>query len=213
MKQFNKKQSRPYGADPPSGRARKIQAGHSLLQTWKASLIRRWQAKQPVLRMVLIFALVMGLYYAATLSSFFRHRLFPAYLRLNAEGAAAILNVLGQPTIVSGTTVSAGGFGIDVHRGCDGIEPSVLFAALLLAFPCPFARKIPGIVIGTVLLLTINLVRIVSLFLIGLYFPRTFHLMHADVWQAMFIVLAIAFCVLSLRWATRSSRPAAHVPV
>ena len=158
--------------------------------------------------MVLIFGLVMGLYYAATLTPFFKHKLFPSYLRANAEAAAVILNVLGHPTIVSGRTVSAGGFAIDVSRGCDGIEPSVLFAALLLAFPCPLARKIPGILIGTLLLLAINLVRIASLFLIGLHFPQTFHLMHADVWQVVFILLAIVFCVLSLRWAIRANVPA-----
>jgi exosortase/archaeosortase family protein len=61
------------------------------------------------------------------------------------------------------------------------------------------------------LLLILNLVRIVSLFLIGVYSPRIFALTHIDVWQALFIFLAVLLWILWLLWATRSqvlTRPA-----
>ncbi len=59
-------------------------------------------------------------------------------------------------------------------------------------------------IIGALLLLALNLVRIVSLFLIGVYSPRIFALMHIDVWQALFIFFAVLFWILWLLWATRS---------
>jgi exosortase/archaeosortase family protein len=61
------------------------------------------------------------------------------------------------------------------------------------------------------LLLILNLVRIVSLFLIGVYFHRIFDLTHIDVWQALFIFLAVLLWILWLLWETRSqvlTRPA-----
>gem|GEM_PF-5404655 len=45
---------------------------------------------------------------------------------------------------------------------------------MLLAFPAPLNRKIPGIILGIALLLSLNLLRITSLYLVGVHFPRFF---------------------------------------
>jgi exosortase/archaeosortase family protein len=102
----------------------------------------------------------------------FSSNAFPSYLRWNARVSNVMLNWLGQVTTVTGSSIFSGRFSIDVRRGCDAIEPSVLFLSGVLAFPSPFLRKLPGIVIGTLVLLAVNLVRIVSLFLTGVYYPK-----------------------------------------
>ncbi|GAG21353.1 unnamed protein product [marine sediment metagenome] len=59
-------------------------------------------------------------------------------------------------------------------------------------------------IIGCSLLLVLNLVRIVTLYLTGLYYRSLFDMMHLDVWQAAFIVLAILFWAGWASWVGRA---------
>jgi exosortase/archaeosortase family protein len=52
----------------------------------------------------------------------------------------------------------------------------------------------------------INLLRIVSLFFVGVYYPNAFNMIHEGVWQAAFVVLAIVFWAVWVQWATRKDR-------
>lgn len=93
---------------------------------------------------------------------------------------------------------------MQIVRGCDAIEPTAAFAAAVLASPVSLWTKLPGILVGTLILLFVNLVRLVSLFLIGVHWPRALDVMHEDLWQAAFIVLAIVLWAIWVQWATRS---------
>ena len=57
--------------------------------------------------------------------------------------------------------------------------------------------------LGTLFLLLLNVVRIVSLYYSGAYYPRMFDVLHIDLWQPMFILLPL---VLWLMWVRRSLR-------
>jgi len=152
---------------------------------------------------VFLFALFMALFYAAGATSFVKDKIFPPYLRFNAVASGWILGLFEDRILVSGQSIS-GRFALTIERGCDAIEPSALFLAGVLAFPAPFLRKIPGMLIGTVCLMVINLVRIVSLYYVGVYFShQTFEIMHVNVWQALFIMLAILFWVLWALWSLK----------
>lgn len=146
--------------------------------------------------------MLIGLFALACSTTFMRDTVFPSYLRVNARMSGAILGVLEDSVTVSGQSIR-GRYNLTIERGCDAIEPSALFLAGVLAFPAAAMSKIPGILIGTFCLMAINLVRIVSLFYVGIHKPEWFHVMHVDVWQALFIFLAILFWVLWALWATR----------
>ena len=197
-----KKFPQQFPQSPSFGRPHAVgTVGASFARRLTERTIVWYRAKNPVLMFVLVFVVLMGIYYGATLSPFFHQTFFPGYLRWNARVSNVFLNWLGQATTVAGSSIFSSHFSIDVRRGCDAIEPSVLFVSAVLAFPSPFLRKIPGILIGTVVLLAINLVRIVTLFLTGVFYPKAFHAMHADVWQILFILLAVIFWALWIRWA------------
>lgn len=158
------------------------------------------------LRFLFIFATCMGLYYLSTLTFLVRDRFFPAYLRLNASLSGSILVAMGQDVSVAGNTISTtstGAGAIKIERGCDAIEPSALFLAAVLASPVAFRAKLLAGLWGVSALLLVNLVRIVSLFLIKVYYPSLFQTMHLDVWQVVFILAAILLWGL---WASRMSR-------
>lgn len=167
--------------------------------------VRRWvRAKRPVLGFVLLFAILMGFFYSITFIPYVSNRVFPAYMRFNAQASVVILNVFGEGADTRGTMVTSPRFSVDIQHGCDAIEPSALFIAAVLAFPASMYSKLPGLLLGTVALGLVNLIRIVTLFYTGIYYPRGFESMHVDVWQPIFILLALVFWVMWAWWATRS---------
>ena len=54
----------------------------------------------------------------------------------------------------------------------------------------------------------LNLFRIVSLFFVGAYFPKVFHMVHVDGWQALFILITLFLWIAWARWALRGAQPA-----
>jgi exosortase/archaeosortase family protein len=104
---------------------------------------------------------------------------------------------------VSGYSISSPRYSLTIARGCDAFEPCALFASGVLAFPAPWLSKIPGVLIGVLSIMALNITRIVTLFYVGVYWPKIFHIMHVDVWQTLFILFAIVFWTL---WALRATR-------
>ncbi len=169
-------------------------------------------AKRPVLGFVVLFATLMVAFYAVTLYvSVVDKKILPAYMRANASASAAILNLFGEGATARGTAVTSSRYSVDIRHGCDAIEPSALFLAAVLAFPASFRSKLPGLLIGTLVLAMINLVRIVSLFYTGIYWNKWFEVMHRDVWQPVFILLALTFWVIWAWWSASVPTPKSNV--
>ena len=166
------------------------------------------RGKRAVFRFVGLFAVLMVLFQLASATSFVRDTVFPTYLRFNAQVSGTILRLFENSVVVSGQSIR-GRYSLTIERGCDAIEPSALFLAGVLAFPAAIMAKLPGMLIGTLVLMVLNLVRIISLFYVGVYYPSLFHIMHVDVWQSAFVFLAILFWILWALWATREGVPKA----
>jgi exosortase H (IPTLxxWG-CTERM-specific) len=164
----------------------------------------RPHGKHPILRFVVLFGVCMGIIYALTATSYFDKKGWVPYLNLNARLSGSILEFLGRDVTVSGRSISSAGASIQVERGCDAIHPSALFVSAILAAPASLRRKIFGMLVGTTLLMMINLIRIITLFYVRLHRPDLFELMHAEVWQALFIFLAILLWIVWALWATRT---------
>lgn len=154
--------------------------------------------KNPALRFMSIVILLIALFYAFYIT-LYENRIEAWITHWNAAISSAILNVLGYGTAVSEANIM-GKFSINIKRGCDAIEPMALLSAIILAFPTTLKRKLPGVLIGIVALAILNIIRIVSLYLTGLYAPGIFDLMHLQVWQVLFILAALIYCAIWLRW-------------
>lgn len=190
----------------PHDRQRKRPAG----QTSASGRSSWFHAKRPILQFVLVLALLMGVFYAGTMTSVFQDHFYPAYLRLNAQVSAAILRVFGDDARTVGTAIQSSRCSVQIKRGCEAIEPSVLFAAAVVAFPAPWRRRLIGAAAGVLTLAVINLVRVVSLYYVRVYFPRVFETMHAEVWQPAFIALALVLWIVWALWATGRKKPRNH---
>lgn len=170
-------------------------------------------ANRPILRFVGVFALAIGMFFAVMATSTMRHRVFPAYLRANAVGSAAVLRVFGRDARAEGNAVVAPGCSLQIEKGCDAVDPTALLLAAMLAFPAPLRSKLGGMVLGTLALAAINFARIVLLFYVQLYWPDWFHVMHVDVFQVAFIALALIFWLAWAMWSTRDRKRKPDVDV
>lgn len=158
---------------------------------------------RPIFRFVIVFGACVALFYLLSATAVFREGVFPWYLRANARASSAILNLFGQGTRADGNGLSSSRFAIQVERGCDAVEPTVLFLAAVIASPVARSAKPAGLILGTMALALVNLVRIMALFLTGIYWPSAFELMHVDVWQAIFIFLSLLFWITWALWALK----------
>lgn len=167
--------------------------------------LRGWfERNRSDLRFLLIFGVCMVVYYLITLLPAVRDGFFPSYLRLNAQVTAAVLRTFGEDVKADDQAmISEAGPSIKLERGCDAVEPSALFVSAVLASPVPILSRLLAAAAGSVVLMLLNLVRVGSLYLVRVYYPDAFETMHLDVWQALFIFLAI---VLWAVWASRMAR-------
>lgn len=170
------------------------------------------RAKRPVLRFVLVLVVLMVAFNVSFLYWISEGRFFEGYLALNADAGAAILNAFGENARAMGTHLSSSRYALDIKRGCDGLQASVFFAIAVIASPCGVAMlaRLPVIIVGTSFLLVFNLVRIVSLYYTGIYFPDLFDIMHVDVWQPVFIFLPLFLWAMWARSVERRSTVRSH---
>ena len=171
-----------------------------------AGLTPKWH-KHPALRFLILFVPVICVFYLIWLTPWFRENILQGILRFNAIVGAGVLALLGQGTTSDGTRIEGTKFLLDIKRGCDAVEPAALFSAAVLAFPVPGGKRAAGILAGVACLIVLNVFRIVSLYFVGAYFPKVFHMVHVDVWQALFILITLFLWIAWARWALRGARP------
>jgi len=164
------------------------------------------------LRFLVIFALLMGVYYLLTTTNTMKTQFFPWYLRFNATLAAGTLSTFGYDGVeAKGTALTSKHGSISVERGCDAVEPTALFAAAVLASPMAFATKLPAVLAGALILAVVNVLRIISLFLSAAHWKEAFDILHLDVWQAVFIFLALLLWLVWVSWAVKRQKRLARV--
>jgi exosortase H (IPTLxxWG-CTERM-specific) len=156
-----------------------------------------------MLRFLGIFLATVAVYYALALSPWVDAKVLYPVMKVSARGTSALLNLMGVKTTVEGVVVRGADYSVAVRRGCDPLEPIVLFGAGVMAFPAPWRRKLPALVVASAFLFGMNVVRIVSLYLLGSNKSSMLETIHLLCWPAFFIICALALWVLWLRWIQR----------
>ena len=119
--------------------------------------------------------------------------------------SGAILRSIGQDVTTNGTIIRGGMFGVDIKNGCNAVEAVAFLAAAILAFEAPIALRIIGAIAGSIILELLNVVRIVTLFLLGKYHRDLFDMFHLAVWQSVMFGVAV---LIFLIWTSRATRHA-----
>ncbi|MCH7596352.1 MAG: archaeosortase/exosortase family protein [Planctomycetes bacterium] len=164
---------------------------------------RRGGGKLPVFRFVLVMVILLIAFNVFFYGWFSKSDIFDGYLSINADVSAVILGFLGERGVtVEDSVIMSPRFSLGIKRGCDAIQPAVFFAFFVAASPVRASRrrKAKAIAIGIALILLINLVRLVSLFYVGILWKSAFEWVHIEFWQMVFIALPIVFWLV---WARR----------
>jgi exosortase H (IPTLxxWG-CTERM-specific) len=117
-----------------------------------------------------------------------------------AQVSGWILNVFGQHVALHGTVIKSERFAVNIRNGCNGVEAMLIFFSAVLAFPAGWRARLIGLGLGLAALQGINLIRVVALFLTGVYWPRLFEASHTVVWQSIVILCSVLLWIL---WASR----------
>ncbi len=153
-------------------------------------------------------ALVAGLL-AAFAASIDRSPGLAAMFAPLTEGLARIvthlLTWLGQsPQRDLATVAHSSGFAYQIDFACTGIVLASLLGAAIVATPAPRWARLIGLAIAIPFVLLLNLIRLVSLFWIGVHYPQIFPWAHSPVGEFLMLASAVAFL---LGWMRRTNRP------
>ena len=156
--------------------------------------ISRTSLKAVALRALLCVGVVALLVWMSNVGGVMSHIQF-AY----ARATGLVLGLLGEQVMVSGNLVQTPEFGISVVTACTGIFLTGLFIAAVIALPARLRSTLSGIGLGVLILGVLNVVRLVSLYYIGVHWPSFLDTAHLIVWQSLFILVAV---VTWLCWAS-----------
>jgi exosortase H (IPTLxxWG-CTERM-specific) len=156
--------------------------------------------KNPALFFAGLVALQLVLFYLIYRNEWIEQEVFVPLLNFYALLGGKLLALMAFAPSVSGDMISSAEFAVSIKKGCDAAEPMAIFIAGIIAFPAKFRDKLAGLGVGLVILFFLNIIRIVTLFIVGVYFPDFFESMHLAVWQVAFIIVAIVLWFLWLKY-------------
>lgn len=135
-------------------------------------------------------------------------RLLGPWVELTARMTVAWLHLLGVEALRAGGQIHhPGGFAYEIYYRCTAVLPAALLAALTFASTASLSRQVIGMTLGVSVLIAVNLVRLVHLFLLGVYRPALFEVTHGVVWELILIMTTLGLWWLWSRWAIRSRPP------
>lgn len=153
-----------------------------------------------------IFLAVQAVLFAAELTAPVQRALVQPLTSGLASASGALLGLLGREVVTYGVVIRdlATPFAIEIAAGCNGVEAMILLSAGMLAFPAPWRYKLAGILIGILAIQGLNLVRLVSLFLLGIWDKTLFEWAHLYLWQGLIMLDALLIWLLWIRRLPRT---------
>ena len=161
----------------------------SFIQEMKPYLTLR----HPITRFCLLFMMLLIVFSFLLSLGPIKHYLYNPFTVFIASQAGWILKALGLKVYTSGIIISGEGFSVRIVANCNAIFEIFLFLSAVIAFPALVKEKLVGGFLGTILIYFLNLLRVVLLFLIGVYSPQFFEGTHIYVAQSIFIVMVVIF--------------------
>lgn len=150
---------------------------------------------------VLFFVVMAGLFVLELLPAGQAFVVEPLTVALT-HSSAFLIELFGRELLVDGIVMvdSVTGFAVQIAAGCNGVEAMILLAAAIAAFPAPWRYKLMGLGMGLVSIQALNLVRIVSLFYLGIWHRPAFEWAHLYVWQALIMLDTLLVWMVWIRF-------------
>ncbi len=161
------------------------------------SFLRRYRQE---LGFLLLFVLILGAGFTLIAWNPVNDHVIEPFTAGIARLSGFTLNAIGQATTMEGSVIRGPRFAVNIQNGCNGVEAMIIYFAAVLAFPAPWKSRLFGLVFGFVAIQLVNLIRVVALYLTGVYLPKLFDSSHTVVWQTIVILAGVLLWIL---WANR----------
>ncbi len=168
-----------------------------------------WHRNRRELQFLILFVVLLGGGFSLISLNWVNDHVIEPFTGGIAHASGATLNLLGQNVTQTGTVLRNARFAVNIRNGCNGVEAMLIFLAAVLAFPASWKSRLTGLTLGIVAIQAVNLIRVVALFLTGIYFPRIFDTSHTVIWQTIVILFGV---LLWIFWANRFATPAPIEP-
>ena len=154
-----------------------------------------------MLRFIVVFCILLVVLFVAELTGPVERWVILPFTSVLADVCAWIIHWFDPATTSFGKHIRSadGNFIIAIERGCNGIEAVIILVAAIIAFPAPWRHKVAGLAAGFLAIQILNVVRIVSLFYLGLWNRVWFEWFHLYLWQALIILDALVVFLFWLR--------------
>ena len=167
-----------------------------------------WKDRHPVLRFILAFLGLMLLFYLFFYSPLYRNFLEKPFLSMQASISSFLLNLFGFATRAEGGIISGSTFSVNIKNGCDGLEAIAIFLSGIIIFPTSLRNKLPGIGWGLLALFVLNIIRIVGLYIAGLYVSKeTFDLLHVQGGLIIYTMIGVLIWFVWMSWVMKKDQP------
>jgi exosortase H (IPTLxxWG-CTERM-specific) len=163
-----------------------------------------WQRNRREVTFLTLFVVLLGGSFALISLNWVNDHAVEPFTAGVARLSGATLNLLGQQVAMRGTVIQGRSFAVNIRNGCNGIEALLIFLSAVLAFPASWKSRLLGLTLGTAAIQAVNLLRVIALFLTGVYFPKLFDASHTVIWQSLVILVGVLLWVF---WAIRFASP------
>ena len=168
-----------------------------------------WQRNRREITFLVLFMVLLGGSFTLISLNQVNDRVIEPFTAGIARASGVVLDLLGQNVTMQGTIIRSPRFAVNIKNGCNGVEAMLIFLSAVLAFPAPWRSRLAGLTLGMIAIQIVNLIRVVALFLTGVYFPKLFDTSHTVIWQTVVILFGV---LLWIFWANRFTAPAPAEP-
>ena len=160
--------------------------------------------ERPETRFLILFLVILSISFTVVALKPVDQAFVVPFTTMVANVSGHLLMLFGEDMTVNGCQLTSPRFAVTIYNGCNGLITSLIFISGVLAFPARWSAKILGSIGGLLVIQAINLVRIISLFFIGIYLPDLFNSSHIFIWQSIVILFGVGLWML---WADRFASP------
>jgi exosortase H (IPTLxxWG-CTERM-specific) len=157
--------------------------------------------KLPILKFFGQFLIGIVLFYLLYYSNWYEEGIRDSLLSFQARLGGGLINLFGYGTTITNEVIAGNEFSMSIKNGCDGLEATAIFLSAILAFPIAFRLKIPGILLGLIVLFIANLIRIAGLYVVGIHWNSAFQFFHLHGGLVLFMFFALILLLIWANWA------------
>lgn len=146
------------------------------------------RARYPVL--VIVYLLCIGSLVNAFLSEL--RGPLAGLEKITALSAHEVLGIFTQLSTQRGNLVTFDGFAVEIIIECVGLLEMLIYSACVLAFPASLRARLWGIPLGCAVIFGFNVIRIVTLLIVGRHWGDYMDFFHVYFWQATLIAMIVS---------------------